>query len=146
MESDRQTLTKRPIKVFMAAGEVSSDRQAGHLARNLLKQCGHAEVFGCGGGAMQSAGVDVRVETAQYGCIGVQESARFSKPLRRALKDLSALVQSEKPDLAVLVDSEHFNKHVASFLRQQKIPFIYYFPPQVWLWGRWRARAIAQYS
>ncbi|MDB6109605.1 MAG: Lipid-A-disaccharide synthase [Pedosphaera sp.] len=130
----------------MAAGEVSSDRQAGHLARKLLLQRGDAQLFGCGGGAMQGAGVDVRVETAQYGCIGMQESARFSKPLHRAMSDISTLVRSEKPDLAVLVDSEHFNGHVASFLNQQRIPFVYYFPPQVWLWGRWRARAVAKRS
>jgi lipid-A-disaccharide synthase len=62
------------------------------------------------------------------------------------MDDLSALVRSEKPDLAVLVDSEHFNGHVAAFLNQQRIPFVYYFPPQVWLWGRWRARAVAKRS
>jgi len=146
MDSDFQTSSNRPLKIFMAAGEVSSDRQAGHLARKLLQQRGDAQLFGCGGGAMHAAGVDVRVETAQYGCIGVQESARFSKPLHRAMSDLSNLVRSEKPDLAVLVDSEHFNGHVASFLNRQQIPFVYYFPPQVWLWGRWRARAVAKRS
>ncbi len=135
-----------PLKILIAAGEVSSDRQAGYLARELLQQRTDIQLFGCGGGVMQAAGVDVRINTAQYGCIGMQESSRFSKQISRAREELFALVRAEKPDLAVLVDSEHFNCDVAAFLHQQRIPFIYYLPPQAWLWGRWRARAIAKHS
>src|SRR5579872_3797942 len=146
MDSSAHGAHDRPLKIFMAAGEVSGDRQAAHLARTLLKQKGDVQLYGCGGGEMQNAGVNVRVQTAQYGCIGIQESARFASPLRKAIADLSAMVRTERPDVAVLVDSEHFNRYVARFLHEQRIPFIYYFPPQVWLWGSWRARAVAKWS
>ncbi|MDB6123049.1 MAG: Lipid-A-disaccharide synthase [Pedosphaera sp.] len=136
----------QPLKILMTAGEVSGDRQAAHLARTLLRLNNSIQLYGCGGNEMHSAGVDIRTQTAQLGCIGLQESARFARPLKSAIQELSKVVRSERPDLAVLVDSEHFNRPVARLLVEQQIPFIYYFPPQVWLWGRWRAKAVAKRS
>jgi len=105
----------------MAAGEVSGDRQGAHLARAILTLDPNTILYGTGGEQMQAAGVDVRVLTVRYGC-----------------------VRSERPDLAVLIDNEGFNSVLAGFLRRQGIPFISYFPPQVWLWKRWGPRSIGE--
>jgi len=128
----------------MAAGEVSGDRHASHLAREMLYQDPSIRLYGTGGEMMRAAGVEVIEQTAQYGSVGIQESIRFVKPLRRALRTIQTLVRNETPDLAVLVDNEGFNGVLARFLHREGIPFIYYFPPQVWLWGEWRARRIAR--
>ena len=83
---------------------------------------------------MRQAGVDVLFQTSQYGSVGVQESLRFVRPLRRVMQQLRQLVRQETPDLAVLVDNEGFNGVVSRFLHREGVPLIYYFPPQVWLW------------
>jgi len=131
-------------RIFMAAGEVSGDRQGGHLARAILARDPRVELFGSGGESMRSAGVDVRVQTSHYGSVGIPESMRFFRPLRGVFSRLKELILSAPPDLAVLVDNEGFNGLLTRFLHDQGIPFIYYFPPQVWLWGEWRAKAIAR--
>jgi lipid-A-disaccharide synthase len=146
MDGCIHTANCQSLKILMTAGEVSGDRQAAHLARTLLRLNGSIRLYGCGGDEMRSAGVDIRSQTAQLGCIGLQESARFAQPLKSAMQELSRTIQNERPDLAILVDSEHFNRPVARILVEQKIPFIYYFPPQVWLWGRWRAKSVAKRS
>jgi lipid-A-disaccharide synthase len=130
----------------MCSGEVSGDRQAAHLARTLLLLNSGIRLYGCGGTQMESAGVDVRAKTAHLGYVGLQESFRFTKPLKKALAQIEATIQEERPDMAVLIDSEHFNRSVGKLLTKHQIPFIYYFPPQVWLWGRWRARSVARQS
>lgn len=131
-------------KILFAAGEVSGDRQASHLARAILKQAPGARLFGAGGPCMGGAGVDVSIDVCHMGCVGLQESARFARPLYRALGEIKRLVDAEKPDAAVLVDNEGFNLMLARALNRRGIPVIFYFAPQVWLWGKWRARAVAK--
>jgi lipid-A-disaccharide synthase len=128
----------------MAAGEVSGDHQGAHLARAILKLDPGANLFGTGGEQMRAAGGDVRVQTVRFGCVGIQESLRYVRPLRRVMRELRGIVRSQRPDLAVLIDNEGFNTVLARFLLAQGVPFISYFPPQVWMWGRWRARSIAR--
>ncbi|MDH4070540.1 MAG: lipid-A-disaccharide synthase [Ignavibacteria bacterium] len=133
-----------PLKILMTAGEVSGDRQAAHLASEIHAQDSSVLLYGTGGEMMRRAGVDIAVQTSQYGSVGVQESLRFVKPLRKTLRLIRHLVTEQRPDIAVLIDNEGFNGVLARFLAREQIPFIYYFPPQVWLWGEWRARRIAR--
>lgn len=128
----------------MTAGEVSGDRQAAHLAAAILRQNPRVQLYGSGGERMLEAGVDIRIHTSHYGSVGFQESLRFVRPLRRVMTQLRHLVRTEPPDLAVLVDNEGFNGLLARFLHREGIPFVYYLPPQVWFWGEWRARSIAE--
>ena len=131
-------------RIFISGGEISGDRQASHLARHLLLQNGDAQLYGCGGDNMRAAGVDVRVETAHLGYVGLQESLRFRRPIREAHRSIARMLEEDRPDLAVLVDGEHFNRLLMPHLYREGIPFIYYFVPQVWFWGRWRTRGIAK--
>ena len=93
---------------------------------------------------MREAGVDIRIQTSHYGSVGFQESLRFVRPLRHVMTELRHLIHTEPPDLAVLVDNEGFNGLLAKFLHKEGIPFVYYLPPQVWFWGEWRAKRIAE--
>lgn len=131
-------------KIFISGGEISGDRQAAYLARALRTENQDVYLYGCGGDQMRKAGVDVRFETARLGYIGLQEATRFLGPIRAARRGICELLKKDPPDLVVLVDGEHFNPSLASFLHRERIPFIYYFVPQVWFWGRWRTRGIAR--
>src|SRR5438105_2501371 len=111
----------------MCSGEVSGDRQAAHLARTLLRLNSSIRLYGCGGTQMESAGVDVRIKTAHLGYVGLQESFRFTRPLKNALEQIAGMIEDDRPDMAVLIDSEHFNRSVAKLLSRHHLPFIYYF-------------------
>lgn len=134
----------RAARILFAAGEVSGDHHASHLARAILRLAPDARLFGAGGPLMRRAGIDVHIPTSHLGCVGLQESARFAGPLYRALWRIKDLIDEERPHAAVLVDNEGFNLMLARALNRRGIPVIFYFPPQVWLWGRWRARAVAR--
>ena len=131
-------------KIMLIAGEVSGDRQVAYLARELRALCPEVCLFGAGGNEMRSAGVDVRVETSHLGVVGVSEAFRFLKPLRKAYDFLCHMIETERPNAVVLVDNEGFNITLARFVKKQGIPVIFYFAPQVWLWGAWRTRGIAR--
>jgi lipid-A-disaccharide synthase len=134
----------RGPRIFLSAGEISGDFQAAHLARSLRRAEPAATLYGCGGERMKDAGVDVRLQTAQLGYVGLEESLPFRRPIRGAHRWLAEMLRDDPPDLAVLVDGERFNGPLMDVLNERRIPFIYYFVPQVWFWGRWRTRRLAR--
>lgn len=131
-------------RIFFSAGEISGDFQAAHLARAIRRANPGARLYGCGGERMSAAGVDIRLPTAHLGYVGLEESLPFLGEIRGMHRRLAGMFQQDRPDLAVLVDGERFNGPLMSVLVRERIPFVYYFVPQVWFWGRWRTRRIAR--
>ncbi|MBZ5585518.1 MAG: hypothetical protein LAQ30_25635 [Acidobacteriia bacterium] len=132
------------FSILIVAGEVSGDRQGAFLARAILGLDPGVKLYGAGGDEMSQAGVDLRLRTSNLGSVGVQESLPYLWSLRRAFRRMKDLVKSERPDVAVLIDNETFSMALARTLKQQNIPVIFYFPPQVSLWGRWRTRQVVR--
>jgi len=145
-KSAQQSIARSGPSLFLSAGEISGDLQAAHLAGALLRANPRATLYGCGGERMQASGVDVRVRTAHLGYVGIEESVPMRNPIRHAHARLSEILRDDPPDLAVLVDGERFNIPLIRQLRRLEIPFVYYFVPLVWFWGRWRARHIARHA
>ena len=135
---------RRRLKLVLVAGEVSGDRHGADLARQLLRLDPSISLIGAGGDCMVDAGVDVRVHTVHLGCVGFTESFRLLRPLRKAFHEVGALIEGEAPDLVVLIDNEGFNSRLAKILQKSGVPVVFYFAPQVWLWGAWRARRLAR--
>ncbi len=131
-------------RIFFAAGEISGDMQAAHLAAAMLRHNPNLRLHGCGGDRMKRAGVDVQIETAQLGYVGFHEPARFRRPLREVRRELKNLLCAERPDLAVLVDGDRFNDFLIDYLHEEGIPFVQYFAPLVMFWGGWRTRQLAR--
>ncbi len=132
------------LKILMAAGEVSGDMQGGFLAKALLARDETLHLYGSGGPKMKAAGVDLRIDATQFSTVGVLEAARFIVPLRRVLRRLQSIIRADRPDAAILIDNHGFNLMLAKFLQEEKIPVIYYFPPQAWLASGLFAGAIAR--
>jgi lipid-A-disaccharide synthase len=131
-----------PRTICLAACEVSGDRNAAHLARALQRAAPGVRLIGIGGPAMHGAGVDVRVHTTDFGFMGVTEGLRIVPELLRLFRCSQHLIAAERPDLVVLIDSEFVTTPFAVWLRRRGVPAAFFFPPQVWLWGRWRLPAI----
>lgn len=107
--------------------------QGGFLAKALLAKDETLSLYGPGGPKMRAAGVDLRIETTHFSSVGVLEAVRFVAPLRRVLHRLQSIIRVDRPDAAILIDNHGFNLMLAKFLKEQKIPVIYYFPPQAWI-------------
>ena len=107
--------------------------QGGFLAQALLARDETLCLYGSGGPKMKAAGVDLRIETTHFSSVGVLEAVRFIVPLRRVLQRLQSIIRADRPDAAILIDNHGFNLMLAKFLKEEKIPVIYYFPPQAWI-------------
>jgi len=127
---------------MMVAGERSGDVYGAALAQALKARLPEAEVFGCGGEAMRSAGVETVVDIHQVALIGISEVVSGLPKAYRAMQGLIAEAARRKPALAVLIDSPSLNLRLARRLKQQNIPVIYFVSPQIWAWKKGRIRKI----
>jgi lipid-A-disaccharide synthase len=142
-ERPRQAPAPGPTLWFVA-GDVSGEENAARLAAAIRKLCPSVRLLGAGGPAMRRAGIDVRVETAHLGFVGVLDSFRILRGLTRTFREAQRLIVETRPDLVILVDSEFVTMPAAFWLRRRRVPVVFFYPPQVWLWGRWRLPAMVR--
>jgi len=127
---------------MMVAGERSGDVYGAALARELSLWIGDLDVFGCGGEAMRGAGVETVVDLREVALIGISEVVSGLPKAYRAMRRLAQESVRRKPALAILIDSPSFNLRLATRLKQQGIPVIYFVSPQIWAWKKWRIKKI----
>lgn len=132
---------RRPT-ICLVAGDISGDQNGGRLARAIRALDPGVRMIGAGGTGMAEAGVDVKIASTHLSLVGLPESLRIIPSLVGLYLHLRKMIAAAHPDLVVLIDNETMSMLLARWLRRQKIPVIYFFPPQVWFWGRWRLRMI----
>jgi len=130
-------MSKHRTVCFFAA-DISGDRLAADLARAIRDRHPDIALLGAGGSAMAAAGVDVRVHITHLSFTGVLDALRLLRELRRLFRWGMQMVLETQPDLVVLIDAEVVSLPFATWLWRRGIPVLFYFPPQTWLWGRWR--------
>lgn len=139
-------MSAAPLKVMVAAGEVSGDMYGGALVRALRARFpGRAiEVRGMGGDALRAEGADLLYHTDAMGAMGVMEVAARLRFFRKALADMAALAAAWRPDLLVTLDYYSFNVALAERVRALGVRTAHYISPKVWVWRRGRVRRMAR--
>lgn len=132
---------KRPT-VCIVAADVSADQNAARLASALRRMAPQIRIVGAGGCVMRHAGIDVAVDSDGVSMVGPPDSLHALRSLARVWSGLTGLIKREPPDVVVLVDNETLNLFFARWVRGRGIPTVFFFPPQVWFWGRWRLKWI----
>jgi len=128
----------RPLTICLVTGDVSGDQNGGRLARALLDLKPGLRLVGVGGAALRRSGVEVAVDSTGVSTIGLPDSLQAARLLIRVWRGARSLIKTAQPNLVVLIDAETLNIMLARWLRARGIPVVFFFPPQVWLWGRWR--------
>jgi lipid-A-disaccharide synthase len=124
----------------MVAGERSGDLHGSELAAALQRELGEVSIFGCGGAAMRSAGVETVADLRDFAMVGITEVISGLPRARRAFHAILAEADRRRPQLAVLIDAPSLNLRLAKQLKPRRIPVAYYVSPQIWAWKKWRLR------
>lgn len=130
-------------KVMICAGEASGDLHGASVADALKKMAPDIELLGMGGTNMRAAGVEIVYDIADIGVMGFVEVMWNLAKFFRLRDYLSAVMDQRRPDVVVLIDYGGFHMALASVAKKKNIPVVYYICPKAWVWGKWRAKAIA---
>ena len=137
----------RPVlRVFMLAGEPSGDLLGAGLMAALKAETGGCVRFdGVGGAAMTAEGLDSLYPLEEFSVMGLLEVLPHILTILRRIRRLSKIIEAERPDILITVDSPDFTLRVARRLKGKGIPLVHYVAPSVWAWKPGRAKAMAGY-
>jgi lipid-A-disaccharide synthase len=130
------------MRVMFVAGETSGDLHGSGVVRALHSRVGDADIFGVGGDRMRAEGMECIVHVEELSVMGFAEVLRKLPRLREVERRLTALLDSRRPDVVVLIDYPGFNLRFARAVKSRSIPVLYYISPQVWAWHRSRVRTM----
>jgi lipid-A-disaccharide synthase len=132
------------LTIFISTGEASGDLHGAKVAAALRQRRSDCRVVGMGGGKMRAAGVDIVVDNAELGVVGLWEVLAHGRAIWRAYRAVKAWLTAERPDVVVLVDYPEFHFQVARLAKRLGLRVVYYISPQIWAWRRGRLRTLAR--
>jgi lipid-A-disaccharide synthase len=131
-------------RVFITVGEVSGDRNAANLARELKRLAPDLIIEGHGGTAMADAGVVIHHDTVSNSAMGLRALLRAAE-VKRLLNWTRDYYRKTPPDLHICVDSWSMNWHFARLAKQFGKPVLYYIAPQAWASRPGRVKRLRQF-
>ncbi len=133
------------LKVLLVAGEASADSHAARLVDALKESEPDIEFFGVGGAELAGRGMDIVVRSESLNAVGLTDWLDRVGEILASFRKIEGLIESRRPDCAILLDLPDFNLKLAGKLKAAGIPVYYYISPQVWAWRRYRIRKIRKY-
>lgn len=132
---------------FLIAGEASGDLHASNLMKALRGKDPQAIFVGLGGDKMRAEGCDILVDFREMAYMGFVAVLQNLDKINRNFRIAKQALLEEKPDVLILIDYPSFNLKMAKFCKKHlpETRVIYYIPPKIWAWKKWRIHNIAKY-
>jgi lipid-A-disaccharide synthase len=127
-------------RVLVVAGEASGDLHGGFLVQELQRQLPGVDVAAVGGDHLRACGIDILADVRLLSAAGLVEIVSSLRRHHRVMELLKQQMDQQRPDVVVLVDYPGFNLFVAKEAKKRGIPVFFYIAPQVWAWGKGRAK------
>jgi len=135
-------MSHNPGTVMIVAGETSGDLHGSHLVRAMCELDPDLQFRGIGGRRMQEAGVELMAHVSDMAVVGLTEVIVKLNQLRRVLNLMKTSLDTNRPDLLILIDYPDFNLMLGKAAKACGVPVFYYISPQVWAWRRGRIKKI----
>lgn len=129
-------------RVMIITGEASGDMHGANLIRAMQAAAPGLQVCGMGGPELRDCGMEVLYDAARLSVVGLFEVFSHLGDIRAAMSVLEARLESERPDLLILIDLPDFNLMMAKRAKRLGVPVFYYISPQVWAWRSGRVKKI----
>lgn len=120
--------------VMFIAGEASGDAHGAEVARHLKTLIPGVRMSGMGSRELKSSGVDVFYDSAKIAVVGLVEVIRHWSDIKQAMERVKQKLETDPPDLLVLIDYQEFNLKIARYAKPLGIKVLFYISPQVWAW------------
>lgn len=120
--------------LWINAGELSGDMQAGALLRELRRLRPELRAVGMGGPHLAAAGQRNIFTVDALSVMGIAEVFTALPRALRLLAGIRAALRRLRPSAVLLVDAPEFNFRVAAAASSLGIPVYYFIPPKVWAW------------
>jgi lipid-A-disaccharide synthase len=130
------------MRYFITAGEVSGDIYGGLLMQSIKKIDSSAEFYGFGGEKMTAEGIKSLAPLEKLSVMGIWEVAKQYSWFKKLQRKCKQSMIENKIDIYIPIDYPGFNIPLAKFAQSKNIKVAYYIVPQLWAWGKNRAKKL----
>ncbi len=127
---------------FLSAAEHSGDALGAAVIPALRSRFPDAQFVGVGGEAMARAGCRLLANPTVHSAmlLGAASQAFY---WYRLLGKIKAEFSANRPAVVMPIDSPAIHLKLAKMAKQAGLPVCYYVAPQLWAWGAWRMKKLA---
>ncbi len=125
---------------MLLAGEASGDQYGAKVIGALKARFPGSTFFGIGGDRMIAEGFEALFHIRETSIMGFIEVAKNIATIRAMFRRCSEALAARAPAALIPIDYPGFNLRFAKKARAAGVPVVYYISPQVWAWGKDRAR------
>ena len=129
---------KKPLKIFIVAGEESGDLHGSKLVHAINKHTTNIRFTGHGGDRMANENVQIIEHINDLAIIGFVEVIKHLPYMFKVMGSTVNWLRENNPDRLILIDYPGFNLRLAREAVQLGIPVTYFILPQVWAWKEGR--------
>ncbi len=134
------------FEIMIIAGEPSGDIIGQRLMDALSEQSDtDVRFWGVGGDNMLSSGLKSLFPMQELSVMGLTEVLPRLPRLLWRVREATAEVLKQRPDMVVTIDAPGFNFRVGKNLGNSGIPIVHYVAPTVWAWRPERAQKVASF-
>jgi len=135
----------KKTKIFISAGDQSGDKHASLLMKEILELNPNIEFVGIGGENMKQFGLNSIVDIKEISVVGFWEVAKKYYFFKNLLNKSYTIIKNNNIDAFLAVDYPGFNLRLAKLIKKDKLDtkVIHYIAPQLWAWGKNRAKGLA---
>ena len=130
-------------RFFISAGDPSGDIHSARLIKKLKEKLPDSTFLGLGGNESKTQGLETLVPLEQISIVGFWEVAKKYFFFKKLLNQCKNILSSNTIDCFIAVDYPGFNIPLANFAKKKGIPVFYYIAPQLWAWGKSRAKKLS---
>ena len=131
-------------RVLLVTGEVSGERHASRLVKELSLRLPGLEVDAVGGQMLKDEGARIICPYLHVSVTGLYEAFLKIPAVLRMERRIRAYMEEARPALFLPVDFPGLNLRLCKVARGLSIPVVYFIPPQVWAWGEGRVKRIRE--
>jgi len=129
---------KKPLKIFIVAGEESGDIHGSKLVQAMKNNTANIQFIGHGGDRMANENVQIIEHIDDLAIIGIVEVIKRLPYMLKVMGSTVNWLRENNPDRLILIDYPGFNLRLAREALQLGIPVTYFILPQVWAWKEGR--------
>lgn len=134
--------TRGRYRIMIVAGEASGDLHGAYLVRAMKEMDPSLSFYGVGGEKMSREGVRLLADSSDLAVMGLVEVFSRLKFILGVMNKLKRSLETERPDLVVLIDYPGFNLSLAKAAKKKGVKVFYYISPKVWAWRKGRIKTI----
>ncbi|MEO0090798.1 MAG: lipid-A-disaccharide synthase [candidate division WOR-3 bacterium] len=133
------------MKILFLSGEPSGDLYLNYLIENFNKLYPQIKLYVIGNKENLKGNFQLLLDTKNFAVVGFYEGIKKSFSLLPYLKEIVEKIKEIKPDIFIPISFPGFNLPLIKRIKNKKLKIVYFAPPQIWVWGKFRYKILKKY-